>query len=682
MVRVLLILLSLAIAVLAFALNQFWLYVAAGVALAVTLGVLGVQLWRAYTDVKARQSGDYSPSAEGRQASLEQLGITEVRPQSQRPQDAEDTAPPEPPPQETPDVPPAPGADPSEEREAGAGPSSPSTAPGRTGESRSPGSAPPAPDWAPTESGEEADRDDLDDIMSAPTVSAPRPITDEEEAEGEEAEDEKAEGEKPEDEKPEGAEGEEAEDGEPESDKAAAEQPADEAPEDGETEDGDSPAEEAAASTGKEEPPSRAPSAGGQASPDEDDQAAEARSDQGLPNEASPDEDPSSKVPADEEATPSDEERPPADAAPERRSASDVEPAPEDEKTRRVAKPSTTVAASTADADVLLPYMQSLQAAIQARTVCLLVQERMALEYRIEAIVSQSDQVRDAKVFETRAPLLTATMSRQPVTVREVTDDEATDLLGYYVAVPAVRQVTLAPVPRPSEPSTHFLVADAPATTDLGTPRSRTLVERFAELLGMLLEADNADAVDTRVPALDTSDAPAAPEGRTIEDTLPEEAPAQEAPPDDAPDAQDAMRPRREIIADEMEAARAEQQSLAMTLVHLNRAEALARRSDDAVEEAEAALGDELRDVAPHARIERFGELTYGLFFDAPTEAVEKWAVQFQDDMSRRRGLLEGGVSIGVAMLGDRHETPEALREDATEALREAYETGTCTIVE
>jgi hypothetical protein len=33
-------------------------------------------------------------------------------------------------------------------------------------------------------------------------------------------------------------------------------------------------------------------------------------------------------------------------------------------------------------------------------------------------------------------------------------------------------------------------------------------------------------------------------------------------------------------------------------------------------------------------------------------------------------------------MLGDRHETPEALREDATEALREAYETGTCTIVE
>jgi PleD family two-component response regulator len=50
-------------------------------------------------------------------------------------------------------------------------------------------------------------------------------------------------------------------------------------------------------------------------------------------------------------------------------------------------------------------------------------------------------------------------------------------------------------------------------------------------------------------------------------------------------------------------------------------------------------------------------------------------------DMAKEEGTLEGGVSVGAAVRRPRHDDPEALRTDATEALREAYKTGTCTVV-
>jgi PleD family two-component response regulator len=80
--------------------------------------------------------------------------------------------------------------------------------------------------------------------------------------------------------------------------------------------------------------------------------------------------------------------------------------------------------------------------------------------------------------------------------------------------------------------------------------------------------------------------------------------------------------------------------------------------------------------------VERFGELTFGVFYNGDVVDVEPWAERLQDEMSATDGLLAGGVSIGVAMLRDETQSPEALREDATEALWMAYETGTCTIVE
>jgi hypothetical protein len=248
-------------------------------------------------------------------------------------------------------------------------------------------------------------------------------------------------------------------------------------------------------------------------------------------------------------------------------------------------------------------------------------------------------------------------MSRQPVTVRRVEAAERADLSYYDGPPPAIEQMALAPVPQPDSASTVFLLADATSEEDLGTSRARSLLERFADTVALLRDADPVPAEAAGGPDDASSDASAPTEEGT-------------APP----------RPRREIIAEEMRAADAGDDDLALVLVHLNRAESIARRGEGAVTTAERLLRTRLEHLAPSQRVERFGELTYGLFPRQDIDEVEAWAADLQDAMAEETGELEGGVSVGVAVRGPRHDADE-LRADATEALREAYETGTCTIV-
>jgi GGDEF domain-containing protein len=131
-----------------------------------------------------------------------------------------------------------------------------------------------------------------------------------------------------------------------------------------------------------------------------------------------------------------------------------------------------------------------------------------------------------------------------------------------------------------------------------------------------------------------------------------------------------------------MDRARREGGPLALALVHLNRADAVAAEGPVVLAAAEKALKTALQASAPDQRIERFGELVYGVFYRAPVPEVEAWAARLQSSLAEAGGWLEGGVSIGVAVLQDRHQTPDQFRADATEALREAYESGSCIILE
>ncbi len=326
------------------------------------------------------------------------------------------------------------------------------------------------------------------------------------------------------------------------------------------------------------------------------------------------------------------------------------------------------------DRPVLGPLLESLRAAIGARTVCLLVQEEVALDYQIAALVSEQPDVQRDGSFETQSPLLSATMSRQPVTVRSVDETGRADL-HYYETLPEIVQVAVAPLNRSNTSASVFLLADATADADLDTSQSRSLLERYADTVGLVLDVKEAE--DQSAPEPSSRPQPAAadrsapPRGAAAEETV-------SSTPADVSE-ETAPRPRREIIAEEMEAADETEEPMALVLVLLNRYEAIARNGSAAVDRAEQHFRARLEDLAPGERIERFGELNYGVFLRRDVEAVEAWALDLQDAMARETGELEGGVSVGIAMRGQHH-TPEDLRADATEALLEAYETGECAI--
>lgn len=324
-------------------------------------------------------------------------------------------------------------------------------------------------------------------------------------------------------------------------------------------------------------------------------------------------------------------------------------------KSEKKSKPEKAVEASETGGEsvhpVFGPYLQALRAATDGHSACLLVQEDVMLTYRIMAAASRSADVHTTGAFETDAPLLSARMSQQAITVQLV-GKKGVDpaLLGYYVRRPTVEQVAFAPVPTPSAASNYFLVVDA-TDTHLQQQRAKKIITHFADLLGVLIEAEET----------------------------PDAAPASPAAEDDEPAK---PRPRREIIAEEINEAKRTSTPLALALVHLNRAEKLAGQGKDVVHNAESTLRARLERSAPRSRVERFGELTFGVFYNGDVVDVEPWAERLQAEMANMDGLLTGGVSIGVAMLREETQSPEALREDATEALWMAYETGTCTIVE
>ncbi len=300
-----------------------------------------------------------------------------------------------------------------------------------------------------------------------------------------------------------------------------------------------------------------------------------------------------------------------------------------------------TDASETRD-PVLTPCLEALRAALEAQTVALLVQEDVSLEYRVLGISSEMGGVPPGWTFTAPVPLLAPSMVDRPVTVREVTG-ELYEALGYYTKTPPrVAEVALSPIPFTHEGALYFLVADAPEPGRFDRLSASTLLLEFGRLLATILE---------------------------FQQSRKEEAAR-------------AYRPRREIIAEEMTWARSRGEPLALALVHLNRADAIAAEGPVALAAAEQALKAALQESAPDQRVERFGELTYGVFYRAPVPEVEAWAARLQAQLAEAGGWLEGGVSIGVAVLQERHQSPEQFRADATEALREAYETGTCTILE
>jgi hypothetical protein len=416
---------------------------------------------------------------------------------------------------------------------------------------------------------------------------------------------------------------------------------------------------------------------------------------------------PSSDRPAETASDPASEDRDvpssseprPARAAPTHETSPDEE-SPDEESTD----------------EALAALVRAARLAVGARAACLLAQEELALEYRIAAADAATGAPAlhaPRTTFSTDTALLSARAAGRPVTRRSVgrrdgeSDALAPTLLSYYCEPPAAddapEAVLLAPVPLPDDPTTYFLLFDGPDEALAGPD---VLLERFARLFSQLLAAPSSGST---VPSVPSSEAPssassaanAAPDANSV----PKDAPAE----DDSPAAngrtaapsrgsaahdesghdesarEDGPRPRREIVAEEMARAHDAGREMALALVYLNRAETITDQGEGEMRAAERALKARLRQAAPRdgGRVERFGELiTYGVFLPYGSAGAERWAVALKDELAEASAPLEGGVSVGLALMRDPAQDPEALRENATEALREAYTTGACAIVE
>jgi hypothetical protein len=288
--------------------------------------------------------------------------------------------------------------------------------------------------------------------------------------------------------------------------------------------------------------------------------------------------------------------------------------------------------------------LQAIGASAGGYTVGLVRQERDH-RYEILAMVSESEQAVMSGEIEIHPALLVEALQMAPVSIKDIgTEDITWEALGYYRQAAPVRQAAFVPVRVPDDIFSYLLVIDALAWRDLDDPWQRLLLGQFATLIGTYM--------------------------------------ASPLPADAAPKDGLRIRPRREIIAEEMDRARESGHSLALALVYLNRAEEMAGQGVKALHAAERALERGLKAITPTGRMERFGELTYGVFHEDNAAGVEAWALHTQEALAAVGELLAGGVSIGIALLQDRHTSPDEFRADATEALREAYETGACTIIE
>lgn len=275
-------------------------------------------------------------------------------------------------------------------------------------------------------------------------------------------------------------------------------------------------------------------------------------------------------------------------------------------------------------AEIVRPHLEALRASIHAQTVCLIGLQGESEGYRVEASLSRSPSVATGTVIEADRHFLRSVAPDEPVTILVAEGEGPTfEDLGYYGDDVPVGQVAVSPV-RTERGVVAYLLADRPKDAPAVPASHYRLLARSAELLGHM--------IDVR---------------------------AEE-------------RPRREIIAVEMERAREEGRPLALALVHPIDAEAISAHGPGAVREEEARLERLLADSTGRGRIERFGELIYGVFYYDPEDTVEAWAQQVQEAFSE----ADWAANMGVAICSDRHEEPEDLRGDATEALRVAYEAG------
>ena len=131
--------------------------------------------------------------------------------------------------------------------------------------------------------------------------------------------------------------------------------------------------------------------------------------------------------------------------------------------------------------------------------------------------------------------------------------------------------------------------------------------------------------------------------------------------------------PRAVIIGQEQSAAREAGRPLAFALVTLADAEdRLTSDTPEAVAVAEAELRNRLEDADATSRVEPFGDLLFGAFLDLDPEGAAAWCGT----------LASGEPPLFIGAVAPADGDPEAVRDAAAAALRDAYDQQRARVVE
>ena len=129
--------------------------------------------------------------------------------------------------------------------------------------------------------------------------------------------------------------------------------------------------------------------------------------------------------------------------------------------------------------------------------------------------------------------------------------------------------------------------------------------------------------------------------------------------------------PRADIIREEQAAARESGRPLAFALVTLAHAEELLEAGGPDLSQAEAALRTRLADAPDVLRVEPFGDLLVGAFLGLSPEEMAEWCTD----------LASSDPPLFIGAVAPAEGAPEAVRDAAAEALRDAYDQRRAQIV-
>lgn len=364
-----------------------------------------------------------------------------------------------------------------------------------------------------------------------------------------------------------------------------------------------------------------------------------------------------------------------------------------------------------ANPDAVAFLLESLWAAMHAQSVALLRLESQSSSYAVDALVSER-VTRQIDLFPAGGNMLNLVADDTSISILEPDAFAALRYhanpvisVGHAVAIavrgPKDRVLLVADVepgglpfdkqglerfgdyadflarllPKSREAGTPRNSIELPATTLRAAPVTRERISLEDAIVGTIPDPQMDDinvqpALEEPMTALQTGHSGPTKEREFVFDV---EAAAQDDLPTfkvptfhQAPKRNGSHQSRSEIIAEEMAAARATEEPLALALVVPYDAVELGAREGHVVANAEEQLLERLRGVAGSSRVELFGELVVGVFCNAGPAFVEAWVERVEESGP--------AVQIGIALLRARHRTPEAFRADAETALREAYE--------